>query len=163
MHTHTNMCLCIHTYICVYESESEVSKSCPTLCNPMDCSLPGFSVHEVFRARILEWLPFPSPGNLPDPGIQLRSLTLQADSLPSEPPGNPICVYTYTYKYACLLFIDQSISLETQANLMLSWSRILFSRKLSFCLKTFNWLDEDHSHFQGNFLTTSPKYLQSNT
>ena len=37
------------------KSESEVAQSCPTLCNPMDCSLPGFSVHGIFQARVLEW------------------------------------------------------------------------------------------------------------
>ena len=37
------------------KSESEVSQSCPTLRDPMDCSLPGFSVHWVFQARVLEW------------------------------------------------------------------------------------------------------------
>ena len=36
-------------------SESEVAQSCPTLCDPMDCSLPGSSVHGIFQARILEW------------------------------------------------------------------------------------------------------------
>ena len=36
-------------------SESEVSHSCPTLSNPMDCSLPGSSVHGIFQARVLEW------------------------------------------------------------------------------------------------------------
>ena len=35
---------------------SEVAQSCPTLCNPMDCSLPGFSVHGILQARILEWV-----------------------------------------------------------------------------------------------------------
>ena len=34
---------------------SEVAQSCPTLCNPMNCSLPGSSIHEIFQARILEW------------------------------------------------------------------------------------------------------------
>ena len=38
------------------ESESEVSQLCPALCDPMDCSLPGFSVHGIFQARILEWV-----------------------------------------------------------------------------------------------------------
>ena len=38
------------------EKESEVSQSCLTLCDPMDCSLPGSSVHEIFQARILEWV-----------------------------------------------------------------------------------------------------------
>ena len=37
----------------------------------------------------MEWLPFPSPGNLPDPGIEPRSPALQADSLPSEPSWKP--------------------------------------------------------------------------
>ena len=37
------------------ESESEVGQSCPTLLDPMDCSLPGFSAHGIFRARVLEW------------------------------------------------------------------------------------------------------------
>ena len=37
------------------KSESEVAQSCPTLCDPMDCSLPGSSVHGVFQARVLEW------------------------------------------------------------------------------------------------------------
>ena len=35
--------------------ESEVAQLCPTLCDPMDCSLPGFSVHRILQARVLEW------------------------------------------------------------------------------------------------------------
>ena len=35
--------------------ESEVAQSCPTLSDPMDCSLPGFSAHRIFQARVLEW------------------------------------------------------------------------------------------------------------
>ena len=37
------------------KSESEVAQLCPTLSNPMDCSLPGSSVHGIFQARVLEW------------------------------------------------------------------------------------------------------------
>ena len=37
------------------KSESEVMQSCPTLCDPMDCSLPGSSIHGIFQARVLEW------------------------------------------------------------------------------------------------------------
>ena len=37
------------------KSESEVAESCPTLRNPMDCSLPGSSIHGIFQARVLEW------------------------------------------------------------------------------------------------------------
>ena len=41
------------------ESESEVAQSCPTLCDPMDCSRPGSSVHGIFQARILKWVAIP--------------------------------------------------------------------------------------------------------
>ena len=46
---------------------------CPALCDPMDHSLPGSSVHGILQARILE-LPCPLAGNLPDPGIEPTSL-----------------------------------------------------------------------------------------
>ena len=47
------------------KSESEVAQSCPTLNNPMDCSLPGSSVHGIFQARVLEWgaIAFSNIGN----------------------------------------------------------------------------------------------------
>ena len=38
------------------KSESKVAQSCPTLSDPMDCSLPGSSVHGIFQARVLEWV-----------------------------------------------------------------------------------------------------------
>ena len=64
-----------------------VSQSCPTLCHPMDSNPPGSSVHGTLQASKLK--PFPSPGDLPDPGIEPRAPALLADSLRSEPPGKP--------------------------------------------------------------------------
>ena len=61
----------------------------PTLCNPVDCSLPDSSVHGIFQARILSGLPFPYPGNLPNPETEPRPPALQADSLPTELPTKP--------------------------------------------------------------------------
>ena len=66
-----------------------VAQSRPTLSDPRDCSPPGSSVLGILQARILEWVAIPPPGNLPNPGVKPRSPTLQADSLPSEPPGKP--------------------------------------------------------------------------
>ena len=60
-----------------------VIQSCPTLCDPMHCSPPGSSVCEKYWNE----LPFPSLGDLPNPGIELGSPTLRAESLPTEPPG----------------------------------------------------------------------------
>ena len=64
----------------------EVAQSCLTLCDPMDYSLPGSSVHGILRQEYWSGLPFPSPGDLPNPGIEPGSPVLQADSLPSDPP-----------------------------------------------------------------------------
>ena len=63
-----------------------VAQSRPTLCDPTHCSPPASSVHGISQARILEWLPF-SPSGDPNPGIEPRCPTLQANSLPSKPPG----------------------------------------------------------------------------
>ena len=63
----------------------KVAQSCLTLCHLMD-----YTVHGILQARILEWVPFPSPGDVPNPGIELKSPTLQADSLPAEPQGKPM-------------------------------------------------------------------------
>ena len=69
------------------DSESEVAQSCLTLCDPVDCSPPGSSIHGILQARILEWIAISfSRGDLPDPGIEPRSPTLWADALTSEPP-----------------------------------------------------------------------------
>ena len=72
-----------------------VAQSCPTLCDPMDYIPPGFSVHGLLQARILEWVAIPFSRVLPDPVIGPGSPTLQADSLPSEPSGKPKS-YVYT-------------------------------------------------------------------
>ena len=64
-----------------------IAQSCLTLFDPMECSLPGFSIHGILQARILEWVAIPFPRDPPDPGIEPRSPALQAVSLPSETPG----------------------------------------------------------------------------
>ena len=68
------------------EPDSPALQSRLTLCNPMDCSLPGSSIHGIFQARILEGLPLPSPEDLCHRGVEPRSPALQADALLSEPP-----------------------------------------------------------------------------
>ena len=67
--------------------EDDKAQLCLTLCDPMDYSLPGSSVQGIFEARILEWvaIAFSRGSYQPRNG----SPTLQADSLPSEPPAKP--------------------------------------------------------------------------
>jgi len=67
----------------------KVAQLCLTLCDPMDCSLPGSSVRGNLQAGTLEWLAFPFSRGSSQPRDRTRSPALWADSLPSEPPGKP--------------------------------------------------------------------------
>ena len=60
------------------KSESKVAQSCSILSDPMDCSLPGSFVHGIFQARVLEWVPLPSPIE------ELRSLMPQVGGAKGE-------------------------------------------------------------------------------
>ena len=71
-------------------SESEVAQSCPTLCDLWTVAHQAPPSMGFSRQEYWSGLPFPSPGDLPDPGIGPRSPTLQADALTSAPPGKPL-------------------------------------------------------------------------
>ena len=58
-------------------------QSCPTLCNPMDCSPPRSSVHWIFQEEYWSGLPCPPPEDLPDPGIQSKPVSLMSPTLAS--------------------------------------------------------------------------------
>ena len=64
------------------QEKVKVAQLCLTLCDPMD-----YTAHEILQARILEWVAFPFSRVLPNSGIEPRSPTLQADSLPAESQG----------------------------------------------------------------------------
>ena len=84
------------------KSESDVAQSCPTLSNPMDCSPPGFSVHGIFQARVLEWGAFASsyicfnllprgPGGcFPGGGARLGSPAAGPPGQPCRPSGRAV-------------------------------------------------------------------------
>ena len=67
------------------------ARLCPALCGPVDCSPPGCSVHGIFQARILEWLPFPTPEDHSNPGIKPCLLHWQVDPLPLS---HIVCIST---------------------------------------------------------------------
>ena len=67
---------------------TQVAQSCPTLGDPVDCiAYQALQSMEFSRQEYWSGLPFPFPGDLPNPGIEPGSPALQADALPSEPPG----------------------------------------------------------------------------
>ena len=64
-----------------------VIQSGPTLCDPMECSPPGSSVHGILQARIWSRLPFPSPRDLPEPRDQIWVSWISGRFFTTEPPG----------------------------------------------------------------------------
>ena len=70
----------VHTYKRVLFSLKVLAAQLwPTLCDPMDRSPPGFSVHRILQQGYWSGLPFPSPGDLPDAGIKPGSAAMQVD------------------------------------------------------------------------------------
>ena len=82
-----------------YESENEVSQLCPTLCDLVDLDHQAHPSIGFSRQEYCSGLPFPSPGDLPDPGIKSSSPLLQMDPLPSEPQGSYINYSGHKKKY----------------------------------------------------------------
>ena len=68
----------------------------------MDCSLPGSSVHRISQARILDGLPFPSLGDIPEPGIEPASPALAGGFFTTDLPGKLIYIYLYMCVCMCV-------------------------------------------------------------
>ena len=83
-------------------------QSCPTLCDPMDCSLPGSSVHGILQARILQWVVMPSSRGTSQPRDQTHISYVSCFgrwALPLEPPGKHLLFFGF------MLFFFHSFSL----------------------------------------------------
>ena len=76
-----------------------VAQSCPTFCNPTDCSHQVSLSMEFSRQEYWSGFPFPFPGDLPDLGIKPGSPALQADFLPSEPPGEELILAREVFQF----------------------------------------------------------------
>ena len=104
---------------CVY---CLIGKSCPRLsCDPMDCSPPDSSVRGISQARILEWVPFPSPGAHPYSGIEPMSPALAGGFFAIEPSGKPCLCLAYTtldnqFKSMKILLFCLGLLLEKENN-----------------------------------------------
>ena len=92
------------------KSESEVAQSCPTLCDPMDCSLPGFSVHGIFQARILEWVAnFLLLGIFSTQGLNLGLLHCRQILYCLSHQGNPkyLALKVYSFIYVAIHLVSK--------------------------------------------------------
>ena len=109
-----------------------VTQSCPTLCDSMDCSPPGKDTRVG--------MPFPSPEDLPNPGIKPGSPALQADSLPSELWGSPL-PFGQSQKRKRKKNMEQPGDLCNTVPILLGWFSYSFCRYLLWASikKSFKW------------------------
>ena len=117
------------------------AQSCPTLCDLMDCSLPGPSVHRISQARILEWVTIFFSGDLPNPEIECMSPALAGAFFTTEPPGKPIKVDGF-FMCVCMHRLSlQSISRSVLSDSVTPWSvhGILQARLLEWVAICFSW------------------------
>ena len=91
---------------------AKLLQSCLTLCDPLDCSPPGSSVHEILQARRLEWVavPFSRGSSQPRDRSLLSLLCWQAGSSSLVTSGKPVYEYTTIYLFVLLLVVSELFS-----------------------------------------------------
>ena len=129
VHTHTFPISYAPLSLWPYYVHAELLQSCPTLCNPMDCSLPGSSVHGILQARILEWVVRSSSRGSSWPrdriGVSLCLLHWQEGSLPL---GSP-------FDHTTLLYF---FSLQSHWIFFRTLSEEVFSQKSTWIMPLFH-------------------------
>ena len=128
------------TSICVV-IRSKVVQSCPTVCNPMDCSLPGSSVHGIFQARVLEWAAISSPGDLPDQELNLglphcRQMLYHLSHQGSPEKDYHLCsiylsVYLSGFKWIMAIFFLVWLLIPIFVHIILLWALSLLRQSAS--------------------------------
>ena len=134
-------------------------KWCLTLCDRMDSSPPGSSIHGHFQARILDWVWFPSPGNLLGPGIKLVTPALTGGFSSTEPPGKPREDTIAAAQFPCCVWLSVATWTVT-IGLLCPWG--LPGKNTGMGYHFLLWrisLNQGSSlhllHWQANFLTLS--------
>ena len=120
-------------------------QSCLTLCNPMDCSPPGCSVHGILQARILEWVAISFSGDLSTPGIQstfpkspassgeffITSVTLQKINFSTQSPSARVWTSSFLpYDGAWIFKVDPC---PEAVGFCMPWLCVRYQFKASFC------------------------------
>ena len=136
---------CFQTGLCL------VTQSCLTLCDPMHCSPAGFSSPWGFsRQEYWSELLRPLPRDLPNPGIEPKFLTLQVDSLPSEPPGEP-----ENTGMGCHAFLQGIVPIQDSNQGLLHCRRVLYqlSHQGSPAVTEYSRSDQSHASLTAHILT----------
>ena len=142
--------------LCVYDKSLQ---SWLTLCDPMDCSLPGSSVHGILQARILEWVAMSSSRRSSWPRDQTQVSCLlhwQAGSLPLVPSGKPQMDPTNTHfglDFTCYYGISLGLDINHSTTILQTclFSSTILSKLASLPLKLRKWNQSPH--------TESPSFI----
>ena len=100
-----------------------VAQSCPTLCDPMECNLPGSSVDGILQARILEWVAISFSRDIPNPGIKPHLLHWQVDSVPLSHQVTPL----WPKIYVTFSILTSKENDRTEYNAIRNWKVIEFA------------------------------------
>ena len=123
---------------------AKLPQLCPTLWDPMDCSLPDSSVYGILQVRILDWVAMPPPRDLPNPGIEPRSPALQADSFPSELPGKPKNTGVGSLSLLRWIFPTQELNRYFAGGFFISWTTreacVIFTQFFTATVEVWNLL-----------------------
>ena len=111
---------------------SEVAQSCPTLCDPMDCSLPDSSVHGIFQATVLEWIAISFSSIFLTQGSNLGLPHCRQTLLPSEPPDTRHAVIVCPFIFIWWSNINNGPCLLTKVSVSKSllidkWKQIILA------------------------------------
>ena len=112
-------------------------------CDSMDYGLPGFSVHEIFQARILEWVAMPSSRGISQPGIEPMSPALAGEFFTTEPQGKLyiyiyeiILLYTLNILQFCQLYLSKT-GKKWPCYLKSGWLKTHFTHMVRICFLLF--------------------------
>ena len=134
------MCVCVCMCVCIkFCCCCLVAKLYATLCDPMNCSLPGSSVHEIFQTKILEWVGLPSPGDLSHPEISPVSPVLAGELLTTESSGKPyianIFLYiwmNHIYIYIYIYIYMNHFAIHLKVKFIVKITHVLSTKKQAF-------------------------------
>ena len=131
--------MCPYYWVCT----CSVTKVYLTLCDSLDCSLPGFSVHGISQSRILEWIAISSSRDLPNPRIKLSQICLVpciTGFFTTKPPGKPIHIiqsfsHVQLFETPRTAACQASLSITNSQSLLklMSIESVMPSNHLTFC------------------------------
>ena len=117
--------------------EGKFAQSCPTLCDPIDCSLPGFSVHGIFQARVLDWFAISFSRGSSQSRDRTQVSFIVGSALPTEPLGNPPTLHKVIFNHPTQWQCLTSLNFYTLSLLITLIECLFCLYKLIYCIPCY--------------------------